>query len=38
MMMPLKEMQTILDVFVRGHRIHDIIRNAGVGVKSVKLT
>lgn len=36
-MMPLKEKQVILDVFVKGHRIHNIIRNGGVGVKRVML-
>lgn len=35
--MPLKERQTILDVFVKGHRIRDIIRNSGFGVKRVRL-
>lgn len=35
-MMPLKEKQTILDVFVKGRR-HDIIRNGGAGVQWVRL-
>lgn len=36
-MVPLKEKQTLLDVFVKGHKIHDIIRNGAVGVKWVRL-
>lgn len=36
-MVPLKEKQTLLDVFVECHKIHDIIRNGGVGVKWVRL-